>query len=693
MSVVFSFEHVRRVSARRARSVVVDLSIGAGRGFQAASDLAAQLGIELPAPPSPARHLFDGSTYGDAADRGVDDEAAGDRVVLEAFAVAERLAPHVDAPVDVFPPRFGIAWERGDLAFLSFLAAMLPADAVALVAVEESSAPPPEDCTAALVPGLVEAAMGLETADLEPLREGKFFVPPRFRRSPDSVPATEYDWLAIRVAHVGWLAAWAQLRSNRALVRPPLLVSEAERLYASGHTALALAFMRRLVDCSEGIEQAIWLARLQGMRIGQLQFADAAAEPLPAFDVPGSIAGFLRQARGWGLVMTGQPEEADRELEEARALLGDDGSREHLYLLNISALGRARLGDIAAAEALERRIETRLATLEPRSAALEYINAINLHRLLRAGGRIPEARSYLERALATTCGTRSHNDAVYGAYNLWRVTEAEGRVEAALIEALHCTLLFLADEVPEALASRTVAGLLGEPWPMRRTATLDEICDRLRERFEAAVRAAGMPVEQVRDARVIHSAAADRELLRQASAVGTDGIGVLTARAHPAVRRRHGKAHDALRRSVTTALARLLPTENVIVVDDRHGRGLPRTASELAEVALAAEAARLRWSDAETVLDSTLDDARRGALLATARVTLGPGVERIAGRSVQFRRMLPPLELGEDARALLETVAAAEEPRTAASLCVPVHVLQTLERQRVLALTMSEIGR
>ena len=663
----------------RGRTLIADLTYGAGRAFQAATDLCWQLGLEPPSIPPPRPVLFDAASYAEAADRGVDAEAEGDRAVLAAFALASRIAPHVDAEIVVLAPRFGCSIDPADAAFLAFL----PVGAVTMLEVvgDGATALAP-DHTTALIPGILGADVAAIPGPRIAVRGGAALVPPQLRVAPASAPRTELDWLALRALPVEWLDAWAQLHCSAELVRPDLLARQAEALYTAGHTDLALARVQRLVDCSEGEQRALWLARLQAMRIGRMRFLEAAGEALPPSPLPQRIEGFLKQARGWGRVMTGRAADAVRDFDDARALLAPfEGSREHLYLLNISALALARCGDLAGAEELERQIERQLARLSPRSSALEYINAINLHRLMRAGGRLPEARRYLQRALSTTAGTRSENDAVYASYNLWRLAEAEDDRAGALIEALHCLLFLLATEVPEALASRTAAALLGRPWPAVGAWTAGDLFRSVHEHFVRTLRDAGVQTPARHPAPAIIRA---EEATGELHAAGTNGVGVLLGNSPASSRRARGAAYDALAALAGAALAHLLHRDAAtIAIDDRHGRGLPRTQAELAEVALRHGAASLTF-DGVTV---ALSAVHRDDLLASARVVLGPAVERIEEQVVYFRRTREPLPLDPAAAALVEALMAGHRP--------PLHderTLRTLQAERVLVIEVESLG-
>jgi hypothetical protein len=643
--------------------LLVDLSVGSGRAFQSAADLATQLGVDASPPETAAGPgLFRDGAFARAAAWGVDDEAAGDAAVARSYHLAVQMAAHLDALVLVLPPRFGASWDPADAAFLCLLEAIAGTGTVAIATDTDETVEAPDaiDEIVPLIPGVLSAPLTATlkcgTAGLIPLRGGAWAVPPRHRLPPHRVSTATWDWLALRAAHVDWLAAHAQLRSSPEMVRPNLLADDAENLYAAGHTDGALARVERLVECSTGDCRDLWLVRLQCMRIGRLRFAEAAAVDIPS--ARATMSGFLKLTRGWGCVMTGRLAEADALFAQARELLAPlRGRSEYLYVLNISALARARLGDVNGAERIELEIERELAQLRPRNWQLEYINAINLHRLYRLRGDTGQARRYLDRSLDANAGTRRHNDAVYAAHNLWRMAQMEGSAEDALIYGLHCVLLFLADHIPEALASRTAAGLLGKPWPLTEHWTVDGLCVELERRLCATLVGARIGIEAAAPAGFVLSGTVQPSAFASATAVFANGIGIIHLAGNNSGERNLGPAHRSLRALATSALGKLLGVElaaGTIVVDDRLGRGLPRIVSDLVGVAF-------RLGVAAVILDGRrLRGPDRARIEASAVVKIGPGVDRIEGDWLHFRRVLPAVRLTTTERSLLQKLAAAD---------------------------------
>jgi cytochrome P450 len=674
--------------------LVVDASLGAARPAHAAMSLAQQLGVAL-VWCEDLRHapLFASDGFVDSADWGVDFEAGGERAIQQAWEFTRQLLPHIHAPVAVLEPRLERDWDPADRALLRFLSECLGPEQIGLLP-ETVCAIATETCDPLLacVPGVIDAdilaALGTSTRGLVPLSRGSWLVPPSLRARAHADGST-LDWLAIRAARLPWLAVHAQLHSSAAVVRPAEVAAEAESCYRRGYTALALRRLERLVDTATSPwHHALWLVRLQGVRIGRLLFEAANAQDLPA-DCPPQMRGFLTLTQAWGKVMTGAAAQADVLFAEARQLLeAYRGRPEYLYVLNISALARARLGDIATAEAMELEIEAELQQLVPRRHALEYINAINLHRLYRMKQDRGRARHYLTLAEQGNAGTRTRNDALYTVSNLWRMAQSEGDATEVRAQALSCAALFLADPVPEALASRTVAGLLGQPWPLRQPWTPDLLAEVLVQRLTVLFPEAGGAEQDTQDLSVCWSQDAARGML--AEQLGTRGMALLVETvgviALPCVARMLRSPSES-RRRLQQRLARILlaamPAMSAeelraadhwtLVIDDRGGRGLPRREAELLAVALRLGVGR-SLGDGQI---RRLDAHARATLQRHLLVALSPGIAHIEADRAVFRRIRSPLPLTPEQ-------APALRPLTHASVAVPAQSGLSLAQWRLL---------
>jgi hypothetical protein len=685
--------------------VVSDISLGGWRSHQVAAEFCAQLALAPPRPPlaaslGPPLARHGELSYADLISQGIDAEALGDAATLTAMDAATRIVAAVQAGPPqiflVFAPRYSINWEPEDLLFVQLLAPRLESTGSQLILAyvdppavpidlsiewlnQPQPAPPPgAGGLLGLVPGTVDPQMAAAVKAAErigaalvvmlPLAHGHMLIAPECRRLPSAVPRLEYDRLATAAGECDWLRAYAQYYGNNAFVEPQFLLRQAWQRFSEGGSAVALRLLDRATACSvTPLERAIAVCQAQGMRIALQHFGDAAQAPDPSEAVPATLRSFLLQAKGYGFVMSGDPESAMAYLRRARALFEPDlVSREYLYLLNISALASLKLGDPHAALAIERDIEARVATLPTPDWHLKYITCINIARLSRRLGDLEATRCSYDLAFATTMGVRSESEAVYTNVCAARLETERGYCLEAFLAWLRASLHWVAARTPEALGARVANSLVG-PLPASPERLVEEVSQVLLSSLAGAARESGQ-------ASVVTTATADLDMAapvfvradcltaeaRPDWALGGPGWSVLgsSRRLACTVARVDTQSRRRLRALVCRLLARLssageLDDAETIVVDDRLGQELATTASELLESAVRLEVSRLSFGD--TYL--TLGESAQARLEAQARVQLGSAVARVdlgaSCATVTFKRSLPTATVSSEVGLLL----------------------------------------
>ncbi|MDX6648227.1 MAG: hypothetical protein QOJ97_178 [Solirubrobacteraceae bacterium] len=680
------------------------------------------MGLELASPERTTEGTGVGRSTADVIGELVDRETAGD-MALRAAALAEMVgeAATPDTVVVVVAPRVGLAWDEPDVRLVAGLARVLPARGarlVLLVGPEPHSAPDaPAEGLHALVPGVVspdvaaaiDAREGRSDVRYLALENGFLLVAPGCRPAPADVPKGRFADLSVvaKTCDTPWLSAYAQCHGHELLADAGWLRDQAARRSAEGSTDLALRLAERAAGCGRGLaDRLAGESVLQGMRIATQRFAQAAAQQDPPATAPAAQRAFLLEAKGWGLTMTGQPQEAERYLSEARALtepgLGDE--RDRLYLLNISALNRLRLGDSEGALDMEREIEERHALLPRRDWRLEYLNALNTARLLRKLGRLEEALAYFERAFATTLGVRSSSDAVYTNFTLARLALERGQAASAFAGFLRAAAHWLALRVPESLAPRAVRSVTGqaaEPGADRvedvsaalLAALLDHAPQSAHDDLERAARSLGGQAPDFVSARDLPPDAV------VGGGVVRPGLGILATRAG-VVRRSpatDSPSRVALRATVSATVmdGGPIPAGATVVIDDRLGTEVPTTYLELVESALRLEGRWLSVAGGRRELDA----AQRSRLEDNLEVSLGPAVDRVEpldGRAeIVFRRRLAPATLSAPDAELVSlvgdepTVARLREDAAAPDVLA---MLRGLETRRIVTLRATAEG-
>ncbi|TFI57026.1 hypothetical protein E2493_17175 [Sphingomonas parva] len=672
--------------------LVADLWLGAWQGQSLARQFAAQLGLPEPdaVQPLAAPNLRPGATpdYSDTVARVVDAETSGDRLVTAALDNALRLIEAADAErepavfVIILPAVDSPGWEREDLLLARFLAeaARDGPHRLVLASFGGGQAPPGWELTPlparplppppprppellARIPGPISPADAATLApDARPdegmlLRGGALLVEPAARQG--ATPAGAHR--AIAAASDGWLRAYALLRHGPTANDVPFLCAEAAQRFAEGGYGIARRLLEAARSAASGVvTPAAVELQLQGMRIALMDFEAAAAAADPDPRLPTALRGVLLQCKAWGLVMTGEAEQAEPRFSAAIELLKSEvPERQFLYLLNIAALNRLRLGRIDDALALECAIEQSLAGLERPDWHLVYINCLNLSRLYRRLGDVERAAAYVDTAFAGTLGLRSVSDLVYRNVCRAQIDCQAARREEAFLGWLRAALHWAAGEVPEALAPRVARAILGAPSAPAPERLAEAVAAALLRQLGAAAKAAGIDEWQEGGEPgrpPVFTGAPD--LPPGAIAAGASGWGVLASSAPlaPACR---GPEFDRLGAALGGYIGRCAPEAAgapTYGIDTRGGTELPRTAAELLE-------SGCRYEASSFVFDGrrlTLTDPERRRLRLSRRVRLGDGLDRIArtphGFEARFKRYRPPYPLDTAALRLLDRI-------------------------------------
>jgi tetratricopeptide (TPR) repeat protein len=726
--------------------VVADLSLGAWRSHQVAAEFYAQLRPAIAYPAALATGAVP-TSYGEFAGAGIDQETQGDRSIIAALDLATGLVNAVRTGPPrcflVLAPRFNLPWESEDVALLSFLAEGLRGSSTRLVLVAaEGEDPPlpagwvvswqgaPEDRPAVgnqslggLVPGLLtpDIAGALDGAALSAaggvlaLGGGHLLVAPEYRRSPHTVPRLEYDRLAVAAQPFPWLEAYAQCYGNNLYVDSAFLSAEGQRRFVEGGYGISLRLVERAVTgAATPAAQVPFLVQLQGMRIALQRYRELAGMPDPAPAAWPPMRAILLKAKGWGLTMMNDAPRAAPYFEQAQQLLAENpSSREYLYLLNIAALNKMKLGDVAGAFANEQVIEATLARQPRRDWHLEYINSINLARLYRRMERLTEAEEYYERAFATTLGVRSENDTLYTNVSLARLHAECGRTDEAFLGWLRAGLHWASNSVPEALGERIVRAILS-PQADRTGSLAEAISGALATLLRNAARAMNDPavgaVSDLDCATLEAPAfvgsgwfASSRTPPVPDCAVGGPGWSILaTGVAYPPPFA--GPQHRQLRALLYALLQALAPGAPLagaptLVVDDRMGQELARTFAELLDTCLRFDVPKMVFDGEVTELGVDV----RARLVREAHVQLGPAVAEVefdgSTARVSFKRYRSPVVLDAADSAILALLppgtsrTVAEVARGDGADGDTDRVLPTLRRlqhERILNLFLTE---
>lgn len=676
------------------RLLVADLSLGPGRGFQAARDLFVQLGLPWPEAKSSQLKHKDRLSYAGLIAQGIDSEARGDAVVLRALDAARQILSALGAVKSVLivlAPRFSNDWHAEDIWLLRFLiAARDGLDGTLIVCPSAGDpnlpsclqpnwlAPPQHEAIddkksevplVALVPGVVSAeVLELLAADESfgiPLSGGARLVPFEMRQLPSPRLAARHDRLSQIAADISWLKAYAHLHGQNLFADCGALSQEAWLQYAEGGGSHAIRLMKRAWDCARSLNERGQIeVQLQGMRIALHRFAEADAAPDANPALPPQLRQFLQMTRGWAAVMAGKPADGYRLLNDLRlSTEGDAVGPETLYLFNILALSLSRIGRADEAVALERQIEQANSALDARDWQLHYVNAINMARLFRMQGDLDLAQRYYDAAFATCDGGRSASDLIYRNACLGRLAEHRKDIEAARQAWLRAALHFVACDAPEAISDRCARMIVTQQH--RHLDPVEALAASLSEHLAAVSglppQSGELPDRQAADVSDAPVFARWQDSMQADEIVGGPGWSVVSS-SQAVVQAFDGPAHRILRRRLNDIIRRSPGAARLThaacwLVDDRCGREMPVDAREQAEAGIRCGVGWTTYGNSGVELGPNIRDRLERESLLRVGALVARCVPQDISMRIEFRRYLGTLVV-HDRYGLIAAAAA-----------------------------------
>jgi hypothetical protein len=700
-----------------ARCVFSDLHLGAWKGQWLGRELYAQLGLAFPAHSQPriglsSREIDESRYIGSLTDH----EGRGDFNTLLAHQLASEILDVMQRRqlswIVVIAPAAPATWGSENALLVEFLAQGCRDAGVALVLVFAGApalaserwelrwlgegVPPagpraPGNATRA-IPGIIPLRFaehyGVPAGALV-LGDGRLVLSPLSRE----LNAPVRDILSGFLEGEGspeyqWLAAYCFCDDLADDDEVNILFASARQRSAEGGNDVVLELLARAKRKTTDANLLGWAdAQRQNAIVRLRRWDEAAAGPLPTDDMQPSVRLLLYHSKAWGLVMTNRAHEAEPYLETCRGLMRDRrDSKFYLYLLNISALNKLRLGDFVQALAIEKVIERGLAAEQPTDWHATYINTINQARLYKRAKDLAAWESYYRRAFAITEGLRSESDLFYTCLCFAQLEDHKGNHASVLVHWLRAALHWLSAPVPEATAPRVVEAVTHGP----RRDFVEEVSQRVREQLTAAWTKAG------RDSALLAASARagvpvpvfariEPRHTGVRFALGDRGWSVFVA-GEPERPRFDGAAYLQLAWCVWQAIRALsgpsgLPDSCAVLTDAQFGSDLPQTRDEVIDAALRFGVTCVRFgSERLTWSASELANLRQ-----RAHVELAPGVAVVDDQRdrvvVSYKRYLQPLALAPREADLVRRVISNT---ASGSLTAPLAMLGELEAKRVL---------
>lgn len=603
--------------------IVSDISLGAWAPHQVATEFYKQLGITFPENVyGDMLHINTSASgnflsYSEMIGKGIDGEAIGDITILMSYKMAIGLSSYLTSAGPtifiVFMPLYNNQWTKENKWFLQFLSeAIKDTPHQLLFASARKEAHSPKDWTLlwkndassllehALEPELWHHLPGVLDSELTKnvvtdtdhiirLRNDCYIPASMVRPDPQGVPATIFEKLSLAVGSSHTYKAYLIFKSSNFFVDTKLLSGLAWKCFSQASTDLATLYMERAFFCEpNALQRAILNCQYLGMLIATMQFAKVAAAPQPGKTAPLAIRSFLLEAKGWGYVMVNQPDKAFQMFLEAKDILegaenGDNNIKELLYLKNILALCKLRLGKTEEAVNDELQIFEATELLAEMDYRLRYVNAINLSRLFKRQNDIERSLHFCQIAFDTTYGNRAFGDLIFTNLNIAntvRKTDRERALHHYVLAAIH----WLACDIPEALNNRIYYAICGDKENSDKLVREEFISFCLYDKIMSCVPATyvgEVPPKNAPSFTTIgaHKSSSDRD---EISAVLTSYGGLFFSNGQT-TKWISGKWYEQL--SVLAASLLFdeagISTPSVIIADSRYGAEIPANMDEL----------------------------------------------------------------------------------------------------------------
>lgn len=653
----------------------VDLTLGAWRPREAATQLAAGLGLALPAP-EPVSAFASPDTID------IDVESVGEPVLLRAHEDARRVAAALptNGVVTLLAPRYGLPLRYDNEWFFLFLKrrsiaiALIGDEPVAAVtgrhvferrrgvkepaAGETADLSPGQRRVLRFFPGLLPRSLATDleitvgSAFLVPVGPNHFLIPPALRDVDPRSAARDFDAIADLEARDDGVKALAQSFCTAHFADNSALLALSRRMGEDGAADIAGDLAERARQVARTPEEmAVADSRRQETRLARGWFPEMLSMPPPSRQASEAVRKRLDRLKLQAAVLAGETRNTRREIAAIEEALGagQPVAAADARLLDevVAALAAAGETDraVTMAEAVRAAL-VREAAADPR---LVFRNAMGRARLHRQRKERELERAALSAAFATSAGVRSLGEVIEMNALLAGLGGAPTS-PSAQHAWLRAALAWLAFEPPEALPVGAI-GAVGGVGTVRSRLDLDiseAIADRLAESTpDLAPRKEG----EYPAVRAMADGARPTKLFGGpgASVLWLDSTGRPPVYVRPRVR---------LVRLVTAALASVCPAfpgldRGNVFIDCNAGLDVPTTREEALSVALRARVEVAVFGSEVIRLDAT----GRSRLLSGLLVRLSPAVLSVEGNddnlTFRFRRHRGETSLtGEEAQAV-----------------------------------------
>jgi hypothetical protein len=663
-----SWNHARSVldiSDFKISTIISDISQGAWKGHWIASELQLQLDLPINTTVQP---LLNQGDYADTVTKLIDNESTGNKnfsLALESCRkIKSKLLEDSIKFIVVIPPGIGYEWEDENLEMMKLLYdAFRKTDIqIILFCHQQSNIPPSWQVNflnkpqsqqqqadgIPFFPGIathhIAENLGVTKSDLAFLRGGHVAINPLLPRQK------QIDLQQFQACYLKDYLRVAFYPLLPDVISPEEVEMQAIQRFAEGGYGIAIRLLSSLLaHINNPYDQSLIIAQIQNMRIALLKFADAAIEAPPDESLPDMIKASLYQSKAWGLVMNNKSEEAEPYFEKARLYLdAKKFSRLYLYLLNISALNKLRIGAIDEAFAYEKKIEASLDKLQERDWHITYINNINQARLYKKIKNYPLSESYYKKAFAINTQLKNESDLLYTNFCYAQLEELKGNQVKSFIFFLRACIHWLSNEIPEALAPRVAQAIFNKGLETSNV-DVEEISHQLKTGLQNIANKANIYISPKITGNELQFTRSDKMEDSLDIILGQPGwtVCVSDKQIQPVF---SGSSYDGLKSLVTDIIKSYFPNINwlnykTVITDTQFSCELPANLIEMILVSKRLNIFKLVWCEKSVMLT----EKELNEIDARIKVEVSPAINFVGYENgkmkVYFRRYKSPLLL------------------------------------------------
>ncbi len=683
-----SWESLRKelsVDELSSNCVFSDLSLGAWRGHWVIRELTTQLNLNISSILQPVISFESkDENYIETINQLIDNEGEGDQNFMLAYESCKNIVTALSEQkikwvIIIAPIDKEIEWESENIQFMNLLIDGLKNSNcnVGIISTNKSNIPDgwelefkysnknnASNDTYFSIPGILDTTLSRFIND--PILESSLKLSNNYIVIPPNIREKLNDDIAILndLEGYSWLKAYYELMglsSDQNIIY--FLQLEAAKRFSEGGYGIALKILENIKNREiPNLQLAFTIMQIQNIRIALMAFSDAAMENFPFEELAKEYKYSLALSKAWGLVMINCPKEAEpyfKFVQEYFLESSMSDKKEYLYLLNIYALNKLRLGDLDSAFSFEKEIENKLLKQDKKEWHIFYINAINQARLYKKIKNYTLSEEYYIKAFDVNQYLKSESDLLYTNLCFAQLEDLRENYKSSFIFWLRTCIHWLSNETPESLAPRVSQAILHKKLS-NEAGQIEEISKKLRQNLnEIFIKVFDYDIKPIERSNIVFNRI-NLSLHSPEVAMGTMGLGLFTSRdENQAIY--DGVEYLTLTKYVYNILRILLPeidNYNSIYTDTQFGTEIPISSKELINSCIRYKVSKVIFGTKKY----TFTEEEQKKLFLSSKVKLCSAISSIVSSSdkdkliIYYKRNRKPLILKGIQKKILESL-------------------------------------